>query len=119
GISSLPFTTHHKAEEPLSASNQMRLKMTQILITIFSMITLISTIVLTIMSASPYQETTLLFSILLLGFGAFVISLTWATWSNKNWQSTFINSLKVSFGLSSLTFILGYLYTALQPIILK
>ncbi len=83
------------------------------------MITFILAIVLTIMSASPYQGTTLLFSILLIGFGAFVISLTWATWSNKNWQSTFINSLKVSFGLSSLTFILGYLYTALQPIILK
>lgn len=85
----------------------------------FSVITFIFAIVLTVMSASPYEAKVFLFSIILIVFGGLVISLTWATWTNKDRKNTFLNSLEISFGVSSSIFILGYLFTALQPILLK
>ena len=85
----------------------------------FSVIAFIIAMMLTVMSASPYEGKVFLVSIILIAFGGFVISLTYATWTNKATKTAFLNSLELSFGLSSFIFILGYLYTALQPIILK
>lgn len=85
----------------------------------FSVVSFIFAILLTIISVSPYEDNVFLFSIALIAFGGLTISLTFVTWSNKKRKTVFLNSLEISFGLSSLIFILGYLYTALQPIFLK
>jgi hypothetical protein len=84
-----------------------------------SIIAFILAIILTVMSAPPYESKVILFSINLILFGGFVISLTITAWKSHNRKNTFLNCLEFSFGLSSLIFVLGYLYTALQPIILK
>jgi hypothetical protein len=84
----------------------------------FSVIAFIIAVMLTVMSASSGGKIVLV-SIILIAFGGFVISLTYAAWTNKAIKTAFLNSLELSFGVSSFIVILGYLYTALQPIILK
>lgn len=61
----------------------------------------------------------ILFFIFLIGLGGLIISLTFAVWAKQNRKEAFLRSLKLSFGLSSLIFLFGYLFTALQPIFLK
>lgn len=49
--------------------------------------------------------------------GGLAISLTLTVWSNKPKKSAFFNSLKISFGLSAVVFIIGYIFTAIHPIL--
>jgi uncharacterized membrane-anchored protein len=102
-----------------SKQSQTHSRMKKVIKISFSVIVFIIAMMLTVMSSPPYEDKVFLFSFILIVFGGLVISLTFTTWTNKKRKTTFLNSLEISFGLSSFVFILGYLYTALQPIILK
>lgn len=84
-----------------------------------SVVLFLLAIIFTIKSAAPYESNILFFSILLILLGGIIISFTISVWSKHERKKVFSKSLEYSIGLSSLIFILGYLYTALQPIILK
>ncbi|MEI6122323.1 MAG: hypothetical protein WCQ95_01720 [Bacteroidota bacterium] len=90
---------------------------TRIIISIFLVLT---ALFLTIKSLPSYEQGRILlydFSIIILG--GLLLSLTYAVWSKKNRNIKFIVSFEVTFGISALVFIIGYLYISLQPIILK
>ncbi len=86
---------------------------------LFSIISFVSAIGLTIASSPPYESHFFYTLIILILLGGLIISLFWATWKSNNWKDTFEKSLEVSFGISSLVIILGYFYATLEPIILK
>lgn len=48
--------------------------------------------------------------------GGLAISFGITIWSNQPKKPSFINSLKISFGLSAVVFIAGYIFAALHPI---
>ncbi|GGD22578.1 hypothetical protein GCM10011368_25780 [Hyunsoonleella pacifica] len=85
-----------------------------------SIFAIVIAFVLTTMSSSSYNllKISLIVFIAIL-LGALTISIFIMVWSPKNWKSTFLQSFNISFGLSALLFICGYLFTALHPIILK
>jgi predicted RND superfamily exporter protein len=85
------------------------------LILFLSLIALISAVFLSIISSGAF----FLFSLIVIVFGVLITSLTIAVWSNQSRKKSFLNSLPISIGLNSVIFILGYLYSSLQPIILK
>src|SRR5690554_7730154 len=86
---------------------------------IVSTIAFISAVLLSIVTSPSNGGIFLVFTSIVILFGGLITSLTIAVWSKKNRKKTITNNLPISFGLNSVIFILGYLYTSLQPIILK
>ncbi|MFA7615221.1 MAG: hypothetical protein WCY16_01400 [Weeksellaceae bacterium] len=83
----------------------------------FSIIAIIFAFILSRISHRP-DFPIFIFVLISIAFGGFVISLTIAVWSKTNKKEVFNKSFEISFGLSALIFIIGYLYTALYPVIL-
>ena len=84
----------------------------------FSIITTIAAFVLFMSSLPPHSDI-FFFPLLIILIGGLVISITISVWSKENRKTAFLNSLDISFGLSSLIFICGYLYPALQPVFFR
>ena len=84
----------------------------------FSIITTIVAFVLFMSSLPPHSDI-FFFPLVIILIGGLVISITIFVWSKKDRKTAFLNSLDISFGLSSLIFICGYLYPALQPIFFR
>lgn len=94
--------------------------MKKILKWVFAAVSLLIAFVLTALSIAPHDGAgVLLLSLIAILFGSLVLSLVYSAWSSKEWKLEFVNSFSISIGISSIVFILGYLYTALQPMLLK
>jgi hypothetical protein len=52
----------------------------------------------------------------IIAIGGLAISFGITIWNNQPKKSSFINNLKISFGLSAVVFIAGYIFAALHPI---
>jgi VIT1/CCC1 family predicted Fe2+/Mn2+ transporter len=86
---------------------------------IFSIMAFILAVLLPIVSHPNNGEKFYVFTLILIVFGGLITSLTISVWSKQNRKKCFIRTLPTSFGLNSIIFIMGYLFTSLQPIILK
>gem|GEM_PF-2006809 len=87
---------------------------------VFSIFMFCIAMLLSVAAATPYNIGKLiLFISAVIIIGGLAISLSISVWSKRNRKSSFIKSFKLSFGLSALLFIFGYLFTALQPVIFK
>ncbi|GAA3611947.1 hypothetical protein Q4Q39_04715 [Flavivirga amylovorans] len=84
---------------------------------ILSIIAFVSALILSAVSHPTNNGKLLIFSLILIILGGLITSFTIAVWSKQNRKNSFLNNLPISFGLISIIFICGYLFTSLQPLI--
>ena len=58
-----------------------------------------------------------IFAIFFFLFSGLLLALGIALWEIKNFKKAFIDSLKISFGISAFIYILGYVYISLVPLL--
>jgi len=115
----LPSGSKRNIQETLATSKKknQRRSMKRNIIFIISFIAFISAFVLSGISFPRFDFKLILFTLIIIVFGGLITSLTIAVWSKQNRKKSFLKNLPISFGLNSIIFISGYLFTSLQPLI--
>ena len=86
---------------------------------ILSIVAFVSAFTLSGVSFPRFDLMLIVFTLIIIVSGGLITSLTIAIWSKQNRKKSFIKNLPISLGLNSIIFICGYLFTSLQPLIIK
>ncbi len=86
---------------------------------IFTALLLIIAGFLTICAVASYESNIAMIMFLFLLLLGVLLAFGTSLWVTKNRKQKFYESLKITIGICAFVYILGYLYFALEPILLK